>query len=148
MSELRTHLQAAGREHRSAGYPGDLAADLGLGDSPAASEPLRPASGRPAGLRRFCLLGVMGISSAVAAATALVLWSRVSTLPLTEPEKVWRQVAERKLPEFRVPPVPGLPRSLGPVAGLDLPQRLCFSDPQADQEPRGAGDDPAAGKSA
>src|SRR5688500_16458223 len=112
MSELRTHLQAAAAEHRSTRYPGDLAADLEVGGADQTrSAPVAAASRRtPTGLRRLCLLGVLGATSAVAAATALLLWSRVSMLPLTEPEKVWQQVAERKLPEFRVPPVPGLPR--------------------------------------
>ena len=118
MSELRTHLQAAANAHHSACYPGDLAADLEIGEAGDTSlAPVGPRARRkPTGLRRFCQLGVLGVTSAVAAATALVLWSRVSMLPLTEPEKVWRQVAERKLPEFRVPPVPGLPRSLGMLA--------------------------------
>ena len=152
MSELRTHLQAAGRAHRSAGYPGDLASDLGLADPASDPKPLRPArrvAGRaPTGLRRLCLFGVMGASSAIAAATALVLWSRVSTLPLTEPEKVWQQVAGQELPEFRAPPVPRLPRTFGPVAGFDLPQRLRFADPASERRPHEAGDNSAAGESA
>jgi hypothetical protein len=124
MSEMGTQLRRAAEAYRAERYLGDLAADVAAElECPAAPAPMLrlvspTAPAKPKGLRRLLLLGALAASSSVAAAAALLLWSRVSMLPLTDPAKVLQQVAERTLPDLRVPAVPGLPRHLGLTTAL------------------------------
>lgn len=103
MTQLRTQLEAARREHRSAVYPGDLAADV---------------LPRPAWRRWLLVSGGFGAGSLAAAATIVLGLARFGFIDRgadEPPRSVVRQVADRHLPGLTVPNLPMLPKGLTEV---------------------------------